>query len=115
MTPYELEAQRSENGAVVRALLSGELDLTNAREVELRLDELAEADARLVVDLNRVSFVDSAALHVLFKLARSRASRLVIVLEPNAQIARTITIAGLDRVTSVVRSTESVARPAGAG
>ena len=115
MTPYELQLQESDDGAVIHIVLSGELDLTNARELELRLDEAAPAQARLVVDLSRVSFIDSAALHVLFKLARMRGHDLVIVVEPTAQIARTLAIAGLDRAVAVVPSLESVTPPANIG
>jgi anti-anti-sigma factor len=68
-----------------------------------------------VIDLNRVSFIDSAALHVLFTLARGRRDGLVIVVEPTAQIARTLAIAGLDRAATLVPSFESVSPPAGIG
>jgi anti-anti-sigma factor len=107
MSTYELEVLESENGRV-RVDLSGELDLTNARELELRLDEIAPPGSRLAVDMNRVLFIDSAALHVLFKLARDRGrDGLAIVIEPTAQIASTLALVGLERVASVGPSPEN--------
>lgn len=109
MSSYELRV-RAEDGKEdghehVRVDLSGELDLTNARELELRLDEAAPADVALVLDLTRVSFIDSAALHVLFKLARRRGpERLAIVIEPTSWVARTLAIAGLESVATVRKS-----------
>src|SRR5687768_17085418 len=71
LSAYELEIGDDAAGVVV-AVLSGELDLTNARGLEERLDGAAPDETVLVIDLNRVVFIDSAALHVLFKLAERR-------------------------------------------
>ena len=103
MSTFEIETGH-EDGEV-RLLLGGELDLTNARELELRLDEAAPADTRLVLDLNGVTFVDSAALHVFFKLVRVRGdSRVAFVVDPEASIASTLAIVGLPDVASVSSS-----------
>lgn len=108
-TPYELQLRESDDGAVVHVVLSGELDLTNARELDLRLDEAAPAQARLVVDLSRVSFIDSAALHVLFKLAGRRGrERLTLLLEQGAAVARTLEIVGMKDAAPVVASLDEL-------
>ena len=71
MTSYELEQRPTDDPSLVRVDVSGELDLTNAHEVEERLEAITAANgSRLVLDLNRVVFIDSAALHVLFRTAR---------------------------------------------
>ncbi|HEX2346093.1 MAG TPA: STAS domain-containing protein [Gaiellaceae bacterium] len=108
MSSYELE--RLDDGErIVQVRLAGELDLTNARELEERLVEIAPTDAQLVIDLNRVVFVDSAALHVLFKVARRQENRkLVLVLEPTAPIARAIAIVGLGQAAQVVASSDTL-------
>jgi anti-anti-sigma factor len=104
MSTYDLELQDATAGAVV-ASLAGELDLTNARELEERLDGAAPTDVLLVIDINRVVFIDSAALHVLFKLARRRArDRLVLVMEPNAAVSRTLDIVGMRDAVRIVES-----------
>jgi anti-anti-sigma factor len=95
MSAYDLELDETVAPAVAVSL-SGELDLTNARELEERLCAAAPPGSLLVVDLNRVVFIDSAALHVLFKVARQvRPGSLVLVLEPDAPVARTLEIVGM--------------------
>ena len=104
MSSYELERSEPEEDTVVVAL-SGELDLTNAKELEGRLLACCAPDQLLAVDLNGVFFLDSAVLHVLFKLARTRgADRLVLLLEPGSSIAPALSLVGLDRVVPVRRA-----------
>jgi anti-anti-sigma factor len=109
MTPYELECRdRGEHGVVI-ADISGELDLTNARELEERLAEVAPGGLRLVLDLNRVIFVDSAALHALFRTAeRLGSGRFGVALGPGAALMRTLTIVGLADTIPVRASAEQV-------
>lgn len=106
MSAYELELDDTVAADVVVAALSGELDLTNARELEERLHTAASAgQALLVVDLNRVVFIDSAALHVFFKLARQHGpERLALVVEPTAAVSRTLDIVGLNDAVRTVPS-----------
>jgi anti-anti-sigma factor len=107
MSSYGFE--RREGDGVVHVELTGELDLTNARELELRLDEAASADTRLTVDLNGVSFLDSAALHVLFKLVRRRGLQgVAFVVDPEAHIASTLAVVGLPQVATVVASPDAL-------
>lgn len=109
MSAYELELDPTADSGVVVAILAGELDLTNARELEERLDEAAPADSLLVVDVNRVVFIDSAALHVFFKIARRRGDgRLAIAMEDEAAISRTIEIVGLHKAVRVISSLEEL-------
>jgi anti-anti-sigma factor len=96
---------------VVLVELSGELDLTAAPELERTLEEAGDRGSALVLDLNGVSFIDSAALHVLFRIARrleQREKPFGIVLEPTALVARTLTIVGLDDVTVVRPSLDEI-------
>ena len=63
--------------------LSGELDISSAASVESRLLELEEhAPARLILDLRRVSFIDSTGLSMIINAdgrARKGGRRLTIV------------------------------------
>lgn len=106
VTSYELEVRTPTSAAgeeVTVVDLGGELDLTNAGEIERRLGEIAHGRDGLIVDLNRVTFVDSAALHMLFRIARRLGTerRFGIVLEPTALVYTTLAIVGLDEVASV--------------
>ena len=107
MTQYELEVRENDDPGVVLAYAVGELDLTNAPDLEQRLEELRSNTATLVLDLNGVSFVDSAALHALFRVARVN-ERFGIVLESASPIARTFGIVGLDKVARVRPSAEEL-------
>ncbi|HLF67916.1 MAG TPA: STAS domain-containing protein [Gaiellaceae bacterium] len=102
MSAYELDPQETDDPGIVHVSLGGELDLTNAQELHERLEALVSNGQILVLDLNRVAFIDSAAIHVFFKLARWRGPHgLAIVVEPSAPVARTLAIAALDDVVPV--------------
>jgi anti-anti-sigma factor len=102
---YELELNGTGTPDEIDASLSGELDLTNARELEERLRDAAPTGSTLIVDLNRVVFIDSAALHELFKIARHlETGSLVLVLDPDAPVARTLEIVGMKDAARVIAS-----------
>jgi anti-anti-sigma factor len=105
---YELEISESLLDGVAVVVLAGELDLTNAAEVERRLEQAA-TDRGIVVDLNGVTFLDSAALHMLFRVARRPGPPLGIVLEPTALVARTLRIVGLHEVAAIRPTVEELA------
>jgi anti-sigma B factor antagonist len=60
---------RSEGGAVIAAV-TGEIDLSTVAQLRERLFELADNGGTLIVDLNRVTFIDSAGLGALVGTAR---------------------------------------------
>jgi anti-anti-sigma factor len=110
LTSYELAQRPTDDPSLVLVDVTGELDLTNAHELEERLEALAESNgARLVLDLNRVVFVDSAALHVLFRIARRLGKdRFGLVLEPSAAVARTLAIVGISEVATISETLASL-------
>jgi anti-anti-sigma factor len=103
MTPYGLEQRQTGDPSQIRVDVTGELDLTNANELEERLEELAAPNGSiLVLDLNRVVFIDSAALHVLFRTARRLGrDRFRLMFEPSAAVARTLAIVNISEVATV--------------
>jgi anti-sigma B factor antagonist len=102
VTRFELEVRGHEANGITVVGLTGELDLTNAADVEQALVRAAGVGG-LVLDLNGVTFVDSAALHMLFRVASGigDARRFGVVLEPTALVARTLDIVGFDAVATV--------------
>jgi anti-anti-sigma factor len=108
VSTYELEHHQPDESGVEVVALAGELDLTNASGLERRLETEVRSDAPLVVDLNRVVFIDSAALHCFFRLARARGrSRLALVVEPAAPIARALGIVDLGGAVTVAPTLEA--------
>jgi anti-sigma B factor antagonist len=64
---------RSEHGAVIAAV-TGEIDISTVARLRERLFELADNGGTLIVDLNRVTFIDSAGLGALVGTARRAAA-----------------------------------------
>lgn len=106
MTSYELEPQGTGDPRQILVSVGGELDLTNAREFEERLESLLQPnESSLLLDLRRVAFIDSAALHVLFRMARRLGKeRFGLVFEAESAITRTLEIVGVPEVATVAGS-----------
>jgi anti-sigma B factor antagonist len=87
------------DGEAVVVRLAGELDLYNAHEVRAALlSESNKSPERLVVELSRVTFVDSTALGVLVE-ARSKLDnrRAFMIASPQVETRRALEVSGLDR------------------
>jgi anti-sigma B factor antagonist len=63
---------RSERGVVIAAV-AGDIDISTVARLRERLFELADSGGTLIVDLNRVTFIDSAGLGALVGTARRAA------------------------------------------
>ena len=64
-------AKEQQDGAVV-VTVAGELDISNAAELEAEVHDLA-GDSRLVIDLSDLEFVDSTGLRTLVLRAKAAA------------------------------------------
>ena len=60
---------RNEGGVVIAAV-TGEIDISTVARLRERLYELADNGGTLIVDLNRVEFIDSTGLGALVGTAR---------------------------------------------
>jgi anti-anti-sigma factor len=65
---------RSERGVAIAAV-TGDIDMSTVPGLRERLIELAESGQPLIIDLNRVTFIDSAGLGALVGVARRAAVR----------------------------------------
>ena len=103
VTQFELEEHHADDPQVVVLSFTGELDLTNAHELGERLESIVSSSSpSLVLDLTRVAFIDSAALHVLFRTARGLSKeRFGLVVEPVSAISRTLEIVGISEVATL--------------
>jgi anti-anti-sigma factor len=98
---FELDHVADVGSGVTLVALAGELDLTNVDDLEDELETVTNGGP-LVLDLNRLVFVDSAALHRLFRIVRERgAGGVAFVIEPTAPVAGTLAIVELGRAATV--------------
>jgi anti-anti-sigma factor len=88
-------------GAIAIAVVSGEIDMSNATSVRQRIAEFVTPDDQaLVLDLSSVSFMDSAGLHAVFELGEAldeRRQQFRLVVSPTGQVSRTLEIIGIPR------------------
>ncbi len=103
MTSFEVEQSATDDPQAVVLALAGELDLTNASGLEERLEHALTANgSRLVLDFRRIAFIDSAALHVLFRTARDLGKeRFELIVEPQSAIARVFEIVRLSELAQI--------------
>jgi anti-anti-sigma factor len=96
--------ERHDEGVAV-AVVAGEIDASNAREIGASLRALlSNRSVGLVVDLSDTDYLDSAAINLFFELGadlQQRQQRLVLVVPEGAPIARAIAITGLDAAVPV--------------
>jgi anti-anti-sigma factor len=95
----QLTLRSSRDGEVHTIALSGEMDLSNAGDVERELLHVESTDAStIVVDLSELTFMDSTGIRLLIAAdARSRADSCRLrVTRPPAPVFRVLCIAGVD-------------------
>jgi anti-sigma B factor antagonist len=89
---------RTERGVVIAAV-TGEIDISGVAQLRQRLYELADNGGTLIVDLNRVTFIDSAGLGALVGTAQRAAehggSLLAVCAQP--QPRRLLWMTGVDK------------------
>jgi len=89
---------RNEGGVVIAAI-TGEIDISTVARLRERLYELADNGGTLIVDLNRVEFIDSTGLGALVGTARRIAehggSLYAVCAQP--QPRRLLWVTGVDK------------------
>jgi anti-anti-sigma factor len=97
--PVEIAASEDASGAPL-ITVAGEVDLSNVRRLEDVINEAtAERPHTLIVDLRGVKFMDSSALHALFKVRKHAAS--LVLRAPSWEARRVIELSGLDSVARI--------------
>ena len=109
--PESPVGEADEVGGVPVVRLEGEIDKLAVEHARARLDPLV-ASGKLVIDLDRVSFIDSAGLHALFGLGRVASAAgvgLALAVPPSCAVARAVEIVRLADAMPVRESVESAA------
>ena len=98
--PYQqlLRIERTDRDGATRLVLVGELDLSTIDPLKLRLElvEMEEPET-MVVDLSRVSFMDSMGLGILLshRLRANKVGRRFILVEGPAQVQQVFDATGV--------------------
>jgi anti-sigma B factor antagonist len=90
--------ERHEADGSIRVMVSGELDLAVAGQLESRLRELADGGHRVELDLSDLEFMDSSGIRVVvtaLNSSRSGGWQLTISPQLTDQVRRLIEITGL--------------------
>ncbi len=97
--------------STVIAILDGELDAASVGEVAVVLRRLVENRVlRVVVDLAKVIYMDSAGINLLYAVGgdlSARQQQLHLVVVPGSPIERTLKIVGADRAFPAHASREA--------
>jgi anti-anti-sigma factor len=108
-TAAEVAVERRDGAVVAR--LTGEVDMTNATYVGGELTRSVPNDASgLVVDLSQTRYLDSAAIELLFELARRLGRRrqgLRLVLPAGSPLRRVLILTEIDSVAPLHEELES--------
>ena len=95
MQPFEIEIIERDDAVVL--VVEGEIDIATAPLLEQRLSEAEAGDApQLIVDLDRVSFMDSTGLQVLVAHTMSETNgRRIRLTKGSSQVQRLFTVSGM--------------------
>ena len=94
----QLNTRIEEN--VVIACIAGEVDLSNAADIGSALEgSVSQRTLGLVLDLSEATYIDSAGVHLLFRLGgrlTRRRQQLRVVVPDAAPIHKIVNLAGLN-------------------
>jgi anti-anti-sigma factor len=102
-----LRVSRSDDGRVVRLMLSGELDISTATCLELELKTVeARRPAVLVLDLENLRFMGVSGLRSILDAARRarREGRQLVVTNPVPHILRLFELTAIDQSVELLRA-----------
>jgi len=96
----------TKHDGVVVARVTGEIDMSNASELRSAVIDATPNDALgLVLDLSSVDYIDSAGIHLLYRLGdglRARGQTLRLVIPPDSPASDSLRLAGVKNHVDVV-------------
>ena len=94
----ELCVRREVKRGVQTIALYGEMDFSNADMFTSELTDGIDPDARVIIDLSGLQFIDSAGLRRIVQAADElRQTKGLRVIRPPAEVARLFALTGMDK------------------
>jgi anti-sigma B factor antagonist len=109
-SPFEVTIEQ--RGGAVHVVMTGELDISTAMRLEDELHRIeADGPALIVLDLQRLSFMDSTGLRLLIGAdARARENgREVAIVQGNEMVQRVLRLTRLDERLHIVEDPGALA------
>jgi anti-anti-sigma factor len=108
------DVQFDHRGAAVLARVTGEIDLSNAESVGRAIvDAIPNRALALVLDLSGVDYLDSAGIHLIYKLReslRARGQVLRLVIPDGSSAYDALKLAGVEHHVATIRSVDQALR-----
>ena len=97
--------------SVVIAEISGEIDMSNTNELRMALNSMTSNEALgLVIDLSELEYIDSAGIHLIYRLRdslRSRGQQLRLVIPRDSVVYQTLKLAAVQPGSEMVETLEA--------
>jgi anti-sigma B factor antagonist len=104
------DVQITFRGGAVIVRVIGEIDMSNAGALRTAITDSTPNDALgVVLDLGDLDYIDSAGIHLLYRLGdslRNRGQTLRVVIPPSSIASDTLRLAGITRHVDVVAEVE---------
>jgi anti-anti-sigma factor len=104
---------------IVIATLDGEVDMSNAQQLNAALAEATPNEALgLVVDLSAVEYLDSAGIHLIYTLSvslRARGQAIALVVPDGSPVSAALRFAGIRQQLPVFASAHEATRELAGG
>jgi anti-sigma B factor antagonist len=101
--PFDVFCEPREGGVVVGA--GGEIDLASAPAVQEALRSAAPDGAAVVLDLRRVTFMDSSGLALIVgqhRRARETGARFAVAISAGSEVQRIIELSGIATLVTLI-------------
>jgi len=90
-------------GGITKVILEGSLDIAGAQAIDLKMNLVAGSSRKVLVDLEKVSFIGSMGLRTLILPARAVSSKggKIVLFGPTPLVADILKTSGLDTVVPI--------------
>lgn len=106
-----IETETSDGGICV-VKLAGRMDAQGTQEIDLKFMDYACAQRAVIVDMHAVDFLASMGIRTLVMVAKAVSKRggKMVLLNPDANIAKILEISGIDSFIPIHRSMDDARR-----